>query len=133
MGRYSSHNNLWLGGTRTHCTVRKLNHNHECRQVSYLPDSEHVSDPLETAFRHTLSYLDELDGARVGATTTLDDLRKRFDIPLTAEGIDAAAVIDDLVAATRGGLPASSGGRFFAWVIGDTLPAAIAADWLTSV
>jgi glutamate/tyrosine decarboxylase-like PLP-dependent enzyme len=92
-----------------------------------------VPDPLETAFRHALSYLEQLDDARVGATATLDELRKRFDIPLTADGADAAAVIDDLVAATRGGLHASSGGRFFAWVIGGTLPAAIAADWLTSV
>jgi hypothetical protein len=30
-------------------------------------------------------------------------------------------------------LHASSGGRFFAWVIGGTLPAAIGADWLTTV
>ena len=89
--------------------------------------------PLETAFRHALSYLDRLDDAPAGATVTLDELRKRFDVPLTADGVDGDAVIDDLVAATRGGFHASSGGRFFAWVIGGTLPAAIAADWLTSV
>lgn len=89
--------------------------------------------PLETAFRHALSYLDRLDDAPAGATVTLDELRRRFDVPLTADGVDADAVIDDLVAATRGGFHASSGGRFFAWVIGGTLPAAIAADWLTSV
>jgi aromatic-L-amino-acid decarboxylase len=89
--------------------------------------------PLETAFRHALSYLDQLDDARAGASATLDELRERFDVPLTADGVDGDRVIDDLVAATRGGLHASSGGRFFAWVIGGTLPAAIAADWLTSV
>ena len=89
--------------------------------------------PLETAFRHALSYLDRLDDAPAGATVTLDELRRRFDVPLTADGVDADAVVDDLVAATRGGFHASSGGRFFAWVIGGTLPAAIAADWLTSV
>ena len=89
--------------------------------------------PVETAFRHALSYLDQLDDARVGATATLDELRQRFDVPLTEEGVDGDRVIEDLVAATRGGLHASSGGRFFAWVIGGTLPAAIAADWLTSV
>jgi glutamate/tyrosine decarboxylase-like PLP-dependent enzyme len=90
-------------------------------------------NPLETAFRHALSYLDRLDDAPAGATVTLDELRRRFDVPLTADGVHADAVIDDLVAATRGGFHASSGGRFFAWVIGGTLPAAIAADWLTSV
>jgi aromatic-L-amino-acid decarboxylase len=89
--------------------------------------------PLENAFRHAISYLDQLNDARVGATATLDELRKRFDVPLTADGIDGDEVIDDLVAATRDGFHASSGGRFFAWVIGGTLPAAIAADWLTSV
>jgi hypothetical protein len=89
--------------------------------------------PLETAFHHALSYLDHLDDARVGAIATLDELRERLDVPLTADGVDGDHVIDDFVAATRGGLRASSGGRFFAWVIGGTLPAAIAADWLTSV
>ncbi|HKR63794.1 MAG TPA: pyridoxal-dependent decarboxylase [Thermoanaerobaculia bacterium] len=89
--------------------------------------------PLETAFRHALAYLDQLDEMRVGATATLDELRERFDVPLTGDGVDGDAVIDDLVAATRDGLHASPGGRFFAWVIGGTLPAAIAADWLTSV
>jgi glutamate/tyrosine decarboxylase-like PLP-dependent enzyme len=48
------------------------------------------------------------------------------------EGIDAVQVIDDLVAATAGGQMGNAGGRFFAWVIGGTLPAALAADWLTS-
>jgi glutamate/tyrosine decarboxylase-like PLP-dependent enzyme len=89
--------------------------------------------PLETAFHHALSYLDQLDDAPAGATATLDELRERFEVPLTADGVDGDDVIDDLVAATQGGFHASSGGRFFAWVIGGTLPAAIAADWLTSV
>jgi len=89
--------------------------------------------PLETALRHALAYLDQLDDARVGATATFEELRERFAVPLPADGVDADRVIDDLVAATRDGLHASSGGRFFAWVIGGTLPAAIAADWLTSV
>ena len=88
---------------------------------------------LETAYRHALEYLDRLDDARVGATASLDELRERFDVPLPTDGVDAHRVIDHLVAATRDGLHASSGGRFFAWVIGGTLPAAIAADWLTSV
>ena len=41
-------------------------------------------------------------------------------------------MVDDLAAATEGGLLGSPGGRFFAWVIGGTMLSAIAADWLTS-
>jgi glutamate/tyrosine decarboxylase-like PLP-dependent enzyme len=41
-------------------------------------------------------------------------------------------VVDALVAGTAGGHLGSSGGRFFAWVIGGALDSALAADWLTS-
>ncbi|PHQ99339.1 MAG: hypothetical protein COB39_04140 [Marinosulfonomonas sp.] len=41
----------------------------------------------------------------------------------------ASEVIDDLVTDTNGGLMASTGGRFYGWVIGGSLP----ADWLTTV
>jgi len=44
-----------------------------------------------------------------------------------------ARVIDELVADSRGGITGSQGGRFFGWVIGGGLPAAMAADWLTTV
>jgi glutamate/tyrosine decarboxylase-like PLP-dependent enzyme len=48
------------------------------------------------------------------------------------EGRDPVQVIDSLVAAADGGILGSPSGRFFAWVIGGTLPSALAADWLTS-
>jgi glutamate/tyrosine decarboxylase-like PLP-dependent enzyme len=46
--------------------------------------------------------------------------------------IDAAQVIDELVAGCAGGVLGSTGGRFFGWVMGGATPAALAADWLTS-
>jgi aromatic-L-amino-acid decarboxylase len=46
--------------------------------------------------------------------------------------LDPVRVIDDLVRDAEGGIIGSTGGRFFGWVIGRTLPAALAADWLTS-
>src|SRR5262249_53334969 len=51
---------------------------------------------------------------------------------LPAAGMGAQGVIDELVRDVEGGLMGSTGGRFFGWVIGGTLPAALAADWLTS-
>jgi len=47
-------------------------------------------------------------------------------------GQDVEQVIDELVRDAEGGILASSSGRFFGWVIGGTLPVALAADWLTS-
>jgi glutamate/tyrosine decarboxylase-like PLP-dependent enzyme len=41
-------------------------------------------------------------------------------------------VITELVSDAAGGIVGSAGGRFFGWVIGGSVPAALAADWLTS-
>jgi glutamate/tyrosine decarboxylase-like PLP-dependent enzyme len=81
---------------------------------------------------HALTFLNELDTAPVSATATLEDLRKRLGRPLGDDGCEAGRVIDDLVADVDGGLIGSASGRFFAWVIGGSLPVALAADWLTS-
>jgi glutamate/tyrosine decarboxylase-like PLP-dependent enzyme len=87
---------------------------------------------LDRAITHAKSYLDTLDTAPVSATASLDELRARFTRPLTDQGTPAERVIDDLAKDVEGGLIGNAGGRFFAWVIGGSLPAALAADWLTS-
>ena len=88
--------------------------------------------PLEGALSHAVDYLDALDTAPVGATATLEELRARLARPLVQDGLDAAQVIDELVKDSAGGILGSAGGRFFGWVIGGSVPAALAADWLTS-
>ena len=45
---------------------------------------------------------------------------------------DPAEVVDILGEAVDPGLMAMGSGRFFGWVIGGTLPAALGADWMTS-
>ena len=86
---------------------------------------------LARAAQHALTHLDSVDGMSVAATASKEQLRKRLTRDLTDAGVDPVQVIDDLVQDTAGGLLGSAGGRFFSWVIGGTLPSALAADWLT--
>jgi glutamate/tyrosine decarboxylase-like PLP-dependent enzyme len=88
---------------------------------------------LERAAAHALAHLDGLDTAPVAARALLGELRQALSGPLPEHGIPAAQVVDELAAGVRGGIMGSQSGRFFGWVIGGGLPAAIAADWLTSV
>jgi glutamate/tyrosine decarboxylase-like PLP-dependent enzyme len=89
--------------------------------------------PLERAFRHAQLFLDELSERRVCATASIDELRSRLGRPIGDDGVPHGQVIDELAADVREGLLSSAGGRFFGWVIGGALPAAVAADWLTAV
>lgn len=91
-----------------------------------------VRAALERASAHALQYLDQLDAAPVAATATLAELRTRLARPLADHGTDPVQVLDELVADAAGGILGSAGGRFFGWVIGGALPAALGADWLTS-
>ena len=89
-------------------------------------------DSLESAATCAMSYLAKLDQSPVGARTDAAVLRARIAKPLSRDGLPAKQVISELVANVDGGLNAVASGRFFAWVMGGSLPAALAADWLTS-
>ena len=98
-----------------------------------MTDTQTAAHPaLDRAAHHASVWLEGLETRAVNATTSLEELRARLRVPLTQHGVDPVQVVDDLAAATEGGLLGSPGGRFFAWVIGGTLVSAVAADWLTS-
>jgi len=88
--------------------------------------------PLESALASALAHLDNLDRSPVAATVELSVLRRRLGRPLLRDGVPAEQVVSDLVKDVEGGILGSAGGRFFGWVIGGSVPAALAADWLTS-
>src|SRR4051812_6847496 len=87
---------------------------------------------LERASALARAYVSTLSSRPVGATASVEVLRERFGGRLPDEGEDPVAVIDALAANAEGGLVGSAGPRFFGFVIGGSLPAALGADWLTS-
>ncbi|HZQ00239.1 MAG TPA: aminotransferase class V-fold PLP-dependent enzyme [Reyranella sp.] len=87
---------------------------------------------LNVAAAHAAKYLESLPERPIAPQVPLAELQRRLAKPLPEQGVADEAVIDELVRDCDGGLMGSAGGRFFGWVIGGTLPAALAADWLTS-
>jgi glutamate/tyrosine decarboxylase-like PLP-dependent enzyme len=90
------------------------------------------NEPLEAAAACAMSYLAKLNQGPVGAPADAAALRTRIAKPLSRNGLPAEQIVRELVADVDGGLHGVASGRFFAWVIGGSLPAALAADWLTS-
>ena len=97
------------------------------------PDSG-TSDLLRHAADIAIDYRESLPERRVGAAPglTADHLRRRLGGPLPAGPTDPRVVIDDLVEGVDPGLIAISGPRYYGFVMGGSVPASLAADWLTS-
>ncbi|MEO8218348.1 MAG: aminotransferase class V-fold PLP-dependent enzyme [Acidobacteriota bacterium] len=88
------------------------------------------SDLLQDACRMANAFLDEVPDRRVRPDCTLQSMREALAEPLSANGVDAGEVLAELNSAAQDGLMASTGPRFFGFVIGGALPVSIAADWL---
>lgn len=87
---------------------------------------------LDRTAAHAATFLQTLPSRPIAPTATVGELQKRLGKALPEAGMPAETVIDELVRDAEGGLMGSGNGRFFGWVIGGTLPVALAADWLTS-
>jgi glutamate/tyrosine decarboxylase-like PLP-dependent enzyme len=87
---------------------------------------------LELAFQAATDYLEQLDRRDVATQISAAQLGQKLSCALPEEGEPADAVIRALIEQASPGILGSASGRFFGWVIGGSIPSAVAADWLTS-
>ena len=104
------------------------------RPVEAVPLPAHQSIPslLETAQRHASAWFRSLSDRPVRATISPDELRAMLAGPLPELGSAADSVVELLGSAGMRGAVALPGPRYFGFVVGGSLPAAVAADWLVS-
>jgi glutamate/tyrosine decarboxylase-like PLP-dependent enzyme len=79
------------------------------------------------------AYLDTLPTRPVWPRESYEEIVERVTQPLQDEPIAAEKVVDELADWVEPGLSATPSGRFYGFVIGGVVPAALGADWLTSV
>jgi glutamate/tyrosine decarboxylase-like PLP-dependent enzyme len=84
---------------------------------------------LATAER-VAAYREGLPEARVWPLAPLADVVDGFDRPLARDGVATSQVLEELVAAAERGLVGSAGPRYFGFVTGGSLDAALCADML---
>jgi glutamate/tyrosine decarboxylase-like PLP-dependent enzyme len=87
---------------------------------------------LDAAHRHATAFLESLPTRPVWPRAPYEQMRTVFGRALPEEGSDAASVVEELATLAEPGIVGSAGSRFFGFVVGGSLPAALAVDWLTS-
>ncbi len=89
-------------------------------------------DLLALAADLAARYLETLPARPVGKPVEAASLRATLGGPLPDDGVDPRMVIRELARDADPGLVASAGPCYFGFVIGGSLPAALAAEWLTA-
>jgi glutamate/tyrosine decarboxylase-like PLP-dependent enzyme len=87
---------------------------------------------LDRAAEHARTWLATVPDRPVPPQATADEVAAALGGALPEGPTDPAEVVDLLATSVGPGLMAIASGRFFGWVMGGTLPAALGADWLVS-
>ncbi|HWM32761.1 MAG TPA: aminotransferase class V-fold PLP-dependent enzyme [Pseudolysinimonas sp.] len=87
---------------------------------------------LTAAVDHARRWLDGLPERRIPASADAASILAALPERLPERGTAPAEVVEQLVRLVEPGLMASQSSRFYGWVMGGTLPAALAADWLVT-
>ena len=85
---------------------------------------------LERASQRAITYLEGLDKRRVFPDTKAIERLGELDIALPDQGMDSQTVLKTLDEIGSPATVASAGNRYFGFVIGGSLPASLAAQWL---
>ena len=89
-------------------------------------------DTLDIAFAEARRYLASLNTRPVASRGTPAEMLSPLPAQFPERGIPANDVVRAIAAAADPGLTGNAGGRFFAWVKGGALPAALATDIMCS-
>ena len=87
---------------------------------------------LSAAAERAIRYLETLDGRAVAPSKRAAAALAQIDEPMPEGPTDPAAVLATLDDLGSPATMAMAGRRFFGWVIGGSLPATVAANWLAA-
>ena len=93
---------------------------------------DEYKDVLDRATARSMEWIESLPTRPVAPIANVEAMKKVFARPLQDEALDPVDVVEELATLAEPGLMAMPSGRFFGWVIGGTLPAALGADVLVS-
>ena len=94
--------------------------------------AEQYRAALQAATEHARSWLAGVGDRPIPPRRSADELRAEFGESIPDRPSPPLEVVQALAQAVEPGLMGIGSGRFFGWVMGGTLPGALAADWLVS-